>query len=259
MSLLGLMTSLLPCVLRAGEKIMDVYHKDPKKELKADGSPVTEADRAAEEIILESLKQVAPKALIISEENAHSHSNPAEKEFFLVDPLDGTKEFLKKDGKGSFTVNIGLIENNVPVMGIVYAPALGQMFFGGKNLGSWKTINGKKSKISVRKPQSDKIVAVASFSHKDPKTTEWLKKHNITETKSVGSSLKFCLIASGQADVYPRFGPTMEWDTAAGDAILRAAGGIVTKPDFSNLNYGKHFYKNEPFIAWGSNNINKII
>ena len=258
MNLLDLMTCLTPCVLEAGEKIMDVYYKDPKQELKNDGSPVTEADRASEKIILSSLKKLTPDVLIISEENSDSHFNPAEKNFFLVDPLDGTKEFLKKDGKGSFTVNIGLIKNNVPIMGIVYAPALNQIFFGAKNLGAWQIINGKRTKMSIRTIKRDKTVAVVSASHKDIETTEWLKKQQITKTKSIGSSLKFCLIASGQADVYPRFGPTMEWDTAAGDAILRAAGGTVTNADFSKFYYGKHLYKNGPFIAWGDKNIKEV-
>ena len=116
----------------------------------------------------------------------------------------------------------------------------------------------KKSKLSIRTIKRDKTVAVVSASHKDIETTEWLKKQQITKTKSIGSSLKFCLIASGQADVYPRFGPTMEWDTAAGDAILRAAGGTVTNANFSKFYYGKHLYKNGPFIAWGDKNIKEV-
>ncbi len=254
MTILSLMKDLTPFILEAGERIMDIYNKGPKKIVKFDGSPLTEADRASEEIIIAALKQLAPGILVISEENVDSHYKLAEKRFFLVDPLDGTKEFLKNDGKGSFTVNIGLIENNIPKMGIVYAPALGEMFFGCKNYGAWQTINGEKTKISVSEPKSKKIRAVASASHRDSKTNQWLKNHKIVETSSIGSSLKFCLVASGQADVYPRFGPTMEWDTAAGDAILRAAGGYMTNPDLSNFNYGKHLYKNGPFIAWGGYN-----
>jgi len=252
MTLLNLINNLTPSVLAAGEIIMDVYKKGPNKEVKPDGSPVTEADRAAEEIILRALKKLRPEVLVISEENAGSHVKTAQKEFFLVDPLDGTKEFLKKDGKGCFTVNIGLIENNIPTMGIVYAPALGKLFFGCRNCGAWKTVNGKSTRISSRKAPIGQIIAVTSASHLDSKTNNWLKKNNITTTKSIGSSLKFCLVASGQADVYPRFGPTMEWDTAAGDAILRAAGGTVLNPNFSPFRYGKHLYKNEPFIAWGN-------
>ena len=252
MKLLELIEQITPCVLEAGNIIMDVYKRGSNVEFKHDGSPVTQADSAAEEIIITELKKLVPNILIISEENAASHYKSAEKRFFLVDPLDGTKEFLKKDGKGSFTVNIGLIENNMPKMGIVYAPAIQELFFGCEDFGAWKIVRGKKSKISVRKQRTSNLTAVASASHKDQETDSWLKKHNITKTKSIGSSLKFCLIASGQADVYPRFGPTMEWDTAAGDAILRAAGGRVTNPDLSNLHYGKYLYKNGPFIASGS-------
>ena len=255
MNLLDLINHLKPSVLRAGERIMDIYKTSINEELKSDGSPVTEADKDAEEIILTALKKVAPEILIISEENAISHEKAAEKRFFLIDPLDGTKEFLKKDGKGCFTVNISLIENNTPSMGIVYAPALDQMFFGCKNIGAWKTVNGESKIISARTVQKSEFIAVTSVSHLDLETTNWLKKNNITATKSIGSSLKFCLLACGQADVYPRFGPTMEWDTAAGDAILRAAGGIVLKPNFLPFKYGKHFYKNDPFIAWGDSRI----
>ena len=256
MTLLDLIEKIKPSVFEAGKKIMDVYNKGPEKDLKSDGSPVTNADRDAEQIILTALKKVAPEILIVSEENALSHARVAEKKFFLVDPLDGTKEFLKNDGKGCFTVNIGLIENYKPIMGIVYAPALNQMFFGCKNFGAWKTINGKTTKITTRKTLKSELVAVTSISHMDGETTTWLEKNNITATKSIGSSLKFCLLASGQADVYPRFGPTMEWDTAAGDAVLRAAGGTVLKPNFSPFKYGKYFYKNEPFVAWGDARMN---
>ena len=254
MNLLNLITSLTPCVLKAGKKIMDIYESNPSKKLKEDGSPVTEADNAAEEIIHNELKKLVPEILVVSEENASSHSKIVSKRFFLVDPLDGTKEFLKKDGKGSFTVNISLIENNLPTMGIVYAPALDHLYFGCQACGAYKIFNGTKTKISVRTPKSDKLVAVASVSHKDFDTKQWLIKNNVQETTSIGSSVKFCLVASGQADVYPRFSPTMEWDTAAGDAILRAAGGQVTKPDLSKFIYGKNLYKNGPFIAWGGCN-----
>ena len=255
MTLIRLMNSLTPCVLKAGDTIMNIYDSRLYWDTKNDGSPVTEADIAAEKIILNELKKISPETLIISEENSESHKELADTKFFLVDPLDGTKEFLKRNDKGSFTVNIGLIENNIPKMGIVYAPALRQMFFGCQNYGAWKTVNGKKTKISVRKGFNKRITAVASESHRDFETNRWLKKHNIHETKSIGSSLKFCLIAAGEADVYPRFGPTMEWDTAAGDAILRAAGGSVTNPDLSNFYYGKDSYRNGPFIAWGGNGI----
>ena len=167
--------------------------------------------------------------------------------FFLVDPLDGTKEFLKCDGKGAFTVNIALIENKEPTLGIVYAPALGRMFFGSKGNGAFE---GDRS-ICARREIAGKKIAVASQSHRDAKTDAWLSKNNISETVSIGSSLKFGLLANGEADVYPRFSPTMEWDTAAGDAILRAAGGMVLNPDGSPFTYGKTDYRNGAFIATG--------
>ena len=226
---------------------MAVYNKSFGHEIKDDGSPVTEADRAAEVIILAGLNRHAPDIPVISEENPDSHLVPAPDRFFLVDPLDGTREFLKCDDQGAFTVNIALIEDGEPTLGIVYAPALGRMFYGSKGNGSFE---GDQS-ISARKVSACDAVAVASQSHRDPKTNDWLRENNIKETVSVGSSLKFGLLASGEADIYPRFGPTMEWDTAAGDAVLRAAGGMVTNPDGSPFMYGKDGYKNGAFIARG--------
>ena len=254
MTLMELITNITPSILRAGKSIMDVYNKGTVPTFKSDGSPITEADKVSEKIILNQLKITNPELPIVSEETSESHYSIDSKMFFLVDPLDGTKEFLKKDGKGSFTVNVGLIENNIPIMGIVYAPAHGQLFYGAKGFGSWKIYKGKKTKISICTPQKNKITAVASISHRDLKTNNWLRENKINKIISIGSSLKFCLVASGQADVYPRFGPTMEWDTAAGDAILRAAGGTVTDSNFLTLDYGKNFFKNGPFIAWGGYN-----
>lgn len=240
-----LISSLIPAVHEAGAAIMKIYQSMPDAKTKADGSPVTEADRAAEKILLGALNSCAPDITIISEENAASHSLKAPEKFFLVDPLDGTREFLKRDGKGSFTVNVGLIENGEPTLGIVYAPALGDMFTGSKNLGATK--NGKA--IRTRTVPLEGRVAVASVSHRDAATDQWLSDNNISQTTSIGSSLKFCLLACGEADVYPRFGPTMEWDTAAGHAVLSAAGGIVVTPDNAPFLYGKADYRNGAFIA----------
>lgn len=245
----NLITALIPATRLAGERIMDVYSKPVESHTKADGSPATEADLAAEAVILDALKEIAPNIVVISEENAASHSVKAPEQFFLVDPLDGTKEFLKRDGKGSFTVNIALVENSVPVMGIVYAPALERMFYGSTAQGAFELENGVAKSISVRKQSSANRVAVASASHRDSETDAWLAAEGISEILSIGSSLKFCLIAGGEADIYPRFGPTMEWDTAAGDAVLRAAGGNVFLPDGSLLPYGKKDYRNGAFIA----------
>lgn len=252
MNLMDLANNLKPSVLKAGNIIMEIYRDEITHKIKTDGSPVTEADKAAERIILSELRRLVPEILVVSEEAPESHSKISEKKFFLVDPLDGTKEFLKKDGKGSFTVNIGLIENHIPVMGIVYAPAIERLFIGAQGFGAWELFNGIKTRLSIGEQKTDHVVAVASASHRDKQTDIWLKENKISKTTSIGSSLKFCLVAAGQADVYPRFGPTMEWDTAAGDAILRAAGGNITHPDLSNFNYGKSFYRNGPFIAWGN-------
>ena len=251
MDIITLTNDLEPIAREAGAKIMEVYAKDPQADFKGDGSPVTEADRAAEEIILPALNKIAPNIAVVSEENAVSHHVKVSDRFFLVDPLDGTKEFLKRDGKGNFTVNIALIENGVPVMGIVYAPALDRMFIGIVGEGASEKFGGVKTSISIRTPSTNGVVAVASSSHRDKATNDWLTKHFITDTISIGSSLKFCLIAAGEADVYPRFGPTMEWDTGAGDAVLRAAGGVVTFPDKTDFIYGKPEYRNGTFIAWG--------
>lgn len=214
---------------------------------KDDGSPVTEADQRAEAIVLAALHEVAPGVAIVSEENTDSHALSPPDQFFLVDPLDGTKEFLKPAGEGAFTVNIALIACGVPVFGIVHAPALERCFAG--IVGDGATENG--AAIAAREPREGKLVAVASVSHRDSKTDRWLADHAVAETVSIGSSLKFCLLACGEADVYPRFSPTMEWDTAAGQAVLMAAGGSVVHPDGQPFAYGKPDYRNGAFIARG--------
>ena len=251
MDLIKMSKALEPLARKAGEKIMEVYAKDPKAKFKGDGSPVTEADQAAEAIILPALMDVAPGIAIVSEENAASHQFKATEKFFLVDPLDGTKEFLKRDNKGSFTVNIALIDRGAPVMGVVFAPALDRLFIGVVGKGATEKSGNKTVSLSVRNPTPDGVVAVASASHRDEATDNWLAEYNIKNTISVGSSLKFCLIAAGEADVYPRFGPTMEWDTGAGDAVLRAAGGKTTLPNSKEFIYGKPEYRNGAFVAWG--------
>ena len=166
-------------------------------------------------------------------------------------PLDGTKEFLRPDGQGSFTVNIALIEKMEPVLGVIFAPALDRMFHGFKGGGSVEKSPGREGPIRVRQLPESGSRAVASRSHRNEETNFWLEAHQIRETVSIGSSLKFCLVACGEADVYPRFGPTMEWDTAAGDAILSAAGGLTTYPDGQVFRYGKAGYRNSSFIAYG--------
>ena len=244
--------TLLPTVKYAGQEIIKIYKLKPTSLIKNDGSPVTIADKAAEKILINKLTECFPKIPIVSEENPTSHSLTAPKEFFLVDPLDGTKEFLKFDGKGSFTVNVALIRGGVPVLGIVYAPALDRLFYGTKVNGAFEENKNQLKNIGIRKLIKDSVVAVASSSHRDDETNNWLAQNKLSKTVSIGSSLKFCLVACGEADVYPRFGPTMEWDTAAGDAVLRFAGGRVENLDGSIFKYGKKDYKNISFIAMGN-------
>lgn len=226
---------------------MDIYHQGIESDQKADGSPVTLADRKSEEIILRGLEEHAGGITVVSEEDARSHSIAAPEQYFLVDPLDGTREFIKADGKGAFTVNIALIKNGKPEAGVIFAPALDELYWG--VVGEAAFFNGQP--ITTRTAHASSLVAVASESHRDTQTDRWLEENNVSNTMSIGSSLKFCLIARGDADIYPRFGPTMEWDTAAGQAILMAAGGSVQHPDGNNFTYGKPGYRNGAFIAKG--------
>ena len=249
--LMTLAEALKPAMFKAGKVIMEIHKKKVSAKLKPDGSPVTEADEAAEAVLLPALAELTPEIPIVSEENAASHNYKAGSLFFLVDPIDGTKEFLKPDGQGSFTVNIGLIHESAPVMGLVYAPAFDALYIGVVGGKAIKITGGLEEPLSVRDIPPSGVVAVASASHRDDATNEWLAAHQITQTRSIGSSLKFCLVAEGAADVYPRFGPTMEWDTAAGDAVLRAAGGMVMTTDYEPYPYGKDEYRNSAFIAAG--------
>ena len=244
-----LLAELTPPVLRAGEVVMAIHERGVDARIKADGSPVSEADEAAEAVLLEALRAAAPRVPVVSEENAVSHTAAPSSSFFLVDPIDGTREFLRPDGNGAFTVNIGLIEDGEPVLGIVHAPARDRFFSGIVGQGAWETSGGTRRDLAVRDVPDDGPVAMASRSHRDSQTNDWLVQHRIMKTVSTGSSLKFGLLAAGEADVYPRFGPTMEWDTAAGDAILRAAGGTVVTPDGVPFTYAKDGYRNSAFIA----------
>ena len=238
-------------VRAAGDAIMAIHAEGVAARDKPDGSPVTDADEAAEAILLAALAEVAPRIPVVSEENAASHAMAPPSSFFLVDPIDGTREFLRPDGNGAFTVNIGLIMKGAPVMGMVLAPAHDRLFTGIVGQGAEEMAKGLRRGITVRDVPASGPVAVASRSHRDDATNDWLSRHGITETVSTGSSVKFCLVAAGEADVYPRFGPTMEWDTAAGDAVLRAAGGRMEYPQGGIFAYGKPEYRNGPFIAYG--------
>jgi 3'(2'), 5'-bisphosphate nucleotidase len=247
--------------LDAGKAILDVYDAGPNVTLKADASPVTEADERAEAIILAGLAEAFPDIPVVAEESVAAGRIPdvAGRDFFLVDPLDGTKEFINR--RDDFTVNIALIHDGVPVAGIVYAPAKKAAYSGADGKAEKLGITdafaiSSREGITVRTP-SGELTAVASRSHNSPETEAFLTEKGISSTKSVGSSLKFCLLAEGAADVYPRFGRTMEWDTAAGDAVLRAAGGITLDLAGAPFRYGKTAqahdsdFANGHFIAWG--------
>ncbi len=247
-----LLDAIVAIADRAGQEIMRHYAVDAAVSLKADQSPVTVADEAGEAIILEGLAALTPEIPVVAEEAVAQGRIPAvgDGPFWLVDPLDGTKEFIQK--RGEFTVNIGLIEARLPVLGVVLAPAMDTAWWGAVGLGASRRKAGAIEPIAVRPaPPAGSMVAVASRSHRDAETDAWLAAQRITDTVSCGSSLKFCAVAEGRADVYPRFGRTMEWDTAAGHAVLRAAGGAVTTTTGEPLLYTKPDFANDGgFIAW---------
>lgn len=241
--------------LEAGSVIMDVYGQDDfSVELKADDSPVTVADKRADKLIFDGLRAAYPDEAIVTEEQADSHSIKADR-FFIVDPLDGTKEFVKR--RGDFTVNIALIENGAPVCGVVYAPAKQRLFYtdaSGKSVEETGPFDPEKpgatSPMKVSEPDNSNLIVVASKSHRDAATDAYINKYAVKDSAAAGSSLKFCLVAAGEADLYPRLGRTMEWDTAAGHAVLAGAGGKVVRfDDHSPLTYGKPIYENPFFIA----------
>ena len=239
--------------IEAGVAIMRIYAQDFEPEYKDDYSPVTEADTAAEDIIIAGLQEIAPDTPIVAEEAFSAGHSPdiSGGRFWLVDPLDGTREFV--DRNDEFTVNIALIEDGKPVCGVVHAPALGTTYSGIVGDGAHIRRDGAASqKISVRPVPEEGVTVVASRRHGDPKKiAELLEGRSVQETRNAGSSLKFCLVAAGDADLYPRFGRTMEWDTAAGQAVLEAAGGRVTRLDGAPFRYAKDGYENPNFIAWG--------
>ncbi len=235
----------------AGAAIMDIYAGDIAIRNKDDQSPVTDADEAAEKIILAGLRTLAPTIPVVAEESMAAGQRPeiAGDLFWLVDPLDGTKEFIRRQGQ--FTVNIALIYRDQPILGVVYAPALGDLYAGVVGHGAWRWRDQAKADIHVRTADTAALIAVASKSHRTPETDSYLSQLAIADSRAAGSSLKFCLVADGSADLYPRFGPTMEWDTAAGHAVLAAAGGAVLSPDGTPLCYGKPDFRNGFFFAIG--------
>ena len=244
-----LLDDLVPLARAAGAAILDVYSTDFGVRRKDDASPVTAADERAEAVILERLAKLTPNIPIVSEEAASRGSIPATgQSFWLVDPLDGTKEFVNRNGE--FTVNIALIEGGTPVLGVVLAPALDCLYGGAAGAGAfvWDSL-GRRS-IACARGREGGLTVVSSRSHGDAAALErFLAGRPVGSSVSVGSSLKFCLVARGEADLYPRFGRTMEWDTAAGHAVLLAAGGRVTDVAGERLTYGKPGYENPAFIA----------
>ena len=247
----ALLDALLPIARQAGAAIMNIYATDFEVRGKDDASPVTEADECAEALILPALASLTPDIPIVAEEAVAAGHNPTVGErFWLVDPLDGTKEFINRNGE--FTVNIALIENGSPVLGVVFAPALDRLFAGAVGLGSFVEDQGVRRNIACRSEPAAGLTVVASRSHGDADAlASFLAGRKVASQTNAGSSLKLCLVAAGEADVYPRLGRTMEWDIAAGDAVLRAAGGIVRTLDGPALRYGKADFANPHFAAWG--------
>lgn len=265
----SLAEGLTVTALRAGLITLKFFKSDANGATqKADGSPVTLADQEAEVLILEDLQKLAPNIPVIAEEAVSRGEVPnVGSRFFLVDPLDGTREFT--GGSGEFTVNIGLVEDGEPIFGIVYAPALGDIYL---TLGRDAAVTAKVADpaaaaetglsglsltpIKARPPADDGLTVVASRSHGTSEGEAWLESLPlpVTGRRNIGSSLKLCLVACGEADLYPRHGPTMEWDTAAGDAVVRAAGGLVTTADGAPFRYGKTDagYRNTGFIVYSS-------
>ncbi|WP_404363773.1 3'(2'),5'-bisphosphate nucleotidase CysQ [Marinobacter sp.] len=247
--------SLLPDVLKiaeaASQKVLEIYRTDFKVEFKEDKSPLTAADTASHDVIDERLQRLTPDIPILSEESANAPWNQRRHwhRFWLVDPIDGTREFTNRSDE--FTVNIALIENGIPVLGVVTAPALGEVFWGVKGEGAFKReSDGRERRISVVVPPSAKRV-VASKSHLNEETRAFIEKLGDHKLVQAGSSLKFCRIAEGKADIYPRLGPTCEWDTGAAHAVLSAAGGKVETLDGKPLLYGKEDVYNPNFVASG--------
>lgn len=256
-----LASTLRRLAIEAGEEIMRHYaqHKSGGIAVrhKDDESPVTAADDAAEAIILRGLAALAPDIPAVSEESASRGVIPkVGRRFWLVDPLDGTREFLNRNGE--FTVNIALIQDGSPVLGVVHAPAKGRLWLGCVGGAAFEQDVDPKTgaesaprPIKVRTPAPDGLIVVASRSHRNTKTDEYLRHYRVKDFLAAGSSLKFCLVAAGEADLYPRHGDTMEWDVAAGHAVLAAAGGEVTDMDGRPLTYGKPGFRNSWFIARG--------
>lgn len=237
---------------RAGKEILDVYGTDFDVTRKEDASPVTEADERAERLIIDAVRREIGDAFpIVAEEAVAGGDTPdvGDRPFWLVDPLDGTKQFVKRQGE--FTVNIALIEHRRPVLGVVHAPALDASYWGSP-LGAFAATDGTDARaIACRPLPGAGVIAVASRSHRNAETDAFLARYDLADSISAGSSIKFCLVAAGKADVYPRTGRTMEWDTAAGHAVVRFAGGTVSTMDGDELLYAKPGFENPHFVVSG--------
>lgn len=250
----GIATTIRQLALDAGAEILDVYgSEDFNVRAKSDASPITVADERADAVITAGLRAAFPDIPVVTEEQSESHALKAPV-FFLVDPLDGTKEFVQR--RGDFTVNIALIENGVPTRGVVYAPAQNRLFYtdasgrSQEEAAPFGPTPGAVTPLNVSRPDPAALVVVASKSHRDQATDDYIARYSVADFRSAGSSLKFCLVAAGEADLYPRLGRTMEWDTAAGQAVLLGAGGRVVRfDDHTPLGYGKSGFENPFFIA----------
>lgn len=247
----ALVAALVELTHRAGAEILEVYGSGAEAARKSDGSPVTEADTRAERVILDGLSDLTPDTPVVAEEQAAAGTVPdvSGGSFWLVDPLDGTKEFLSRNGE--FTVNIALVEDGVPVLGVVHLPALGSTYIGTPEGAVRHDADGEHA-LSVRPVPADGYDVLTSRSHSDQATEDFLSSITVRERISAGSSLKLCRVAEGAADLYPRMGRTMEWDIAAGHAVVLAAGGVVCLLDGEPLRYGKDGFDNPAFVAYGS-------
>ena len=248
----ALLEDVMAITREAGALIMEIYRDDFEVRGKQDASPVTEADEKAERLILERLGALQSRFPVVSEEAAAAGYVPEMGQcFWLVDPLDGTKEFINRNGE--FTVNIALIENGAPVLGVVFAPALDRMYAGATGLGAWLEVQGKRQSIECRNIPDDGLDVVASRSHGDADALDqFLDGRLVRSLKSAGSSLKICLVAEGKRPL-PRLGRTMEWDIAAGHAVLVAAGGQIHALNGDVLSYGKQDLSNPHFYACSAN------
>jgi 3'(2'), 5'-bisphosphate nucleotidase len=250
-NLLDLADALMPTVARAGTALMRIYDGAFAVQRKDDNSPLTLADLESQRIIIEGLKRLTPDIPILSEESAQAPwaERKSWQELWVVDPLDGTREFVKRNGE--FTVNIALVVDHEPLLGIVAAPAQGLLYWGAAGLGAFgRHRDAPQSRIHTCPPQTP-VRVVGSRSHASAETASYLARLGPHVMTGIGSSLKFCLIAEGKAELYPRFGPTSEWDTAAGQALLEAAGGHVTRLDGHRLRYNcRETVTNGDFLAF---------